>query len=97
MVAIVYQTNKQTKNTYAYESISCWDKEKHQSRAKRRCIGKVDSETKEIISTRKKDKIVTVPATYTSRSFYGATYLFDAIGAKLGITAYLKKMLSGYL
>ena len=77
MVTIVYQTNKQTKITYAYESISCWDKEKQQSRAKRRCIGKVNSETKEIIPTRKKDISVTVPATYTSRSFYGAKYLFD--------------------
>ena len=91
MVAIVYQTNKQSKITYAYESVSCWDKEKQQSRAKRRCIGKVDSETKEIIPTRKKDKTVTVSRTYTSRSFYGATYLFDAIGDKLGITADLKR------
>ena len=91
MAAIVYQTNKQTKITYAYESISCWDKEKQQSRAKRRCIGKVDSETKEIIPTRKKHIILTVPASYTSRSFYGATYLFDAIGAKLGMVPDLKK------
>lgn len=27
-----------------------------------------------------------VPAAYTARSFYGATYLFDKIGSKLGIT-----------
>ena len=91
MAAIIYQTNKQTKVTYAYESVSCWDKEKQQSRAKRRCIGKVNPETKEIIPTRKKDKRNAVPITDTSRSFYGATYLFDAIGDKLGITADLRK------
>ncbi|HDS15737.1 MAG TPA: hypothetical protein ENN66_03830 [Proteobacteria bacterium] len=35
MAAIVYQTNKKTGFTYAYESISYWDKEKKQSRARR--------------------------------------------------------------
>jgi transposase len=91
MAAIVYQTNKQTKITYAYESVSCWDKEKQQSRAKRRCIGRVDPETKAIIPTRKKDKREPIPVSDTSRNFYGATYLFDAIGDKLGTTADLKK------
>jgi len=91
MAAIVYQTNKQTNITYAYESVSCWDKEKQQSRAKRRCIGRIDPGTKEIIPTRKKEKIVPVPIANTSRSFFGATYLFDAIGDKLGTTSDLKK------
>ncbi|NLX53229.1 MAG: IS1634 family transposase [Deltaproteobacteria bacterium] len=103
MAAIVYQTSKQTGITYAYESLSYWDKEKRQSRARRKCIGRVDPETKEIIPTRKrvvasdsckKDKVHKrgpVPIENVSRSFYGATYLFDAIGEKLGITADLKK------
>jgi transposase len=103
MAAIVYQTNKQTGITYAYESTSYWDKEKQQSRAKRRCIGRVAPETKEIIPTRKrvsagdaenrndKHKRGPVPITDASRGFYGATYLFDAIGEKLGTTADLKK------
>ena len=54
MAAIVYQANKKTGVTYAYESISFWNKEKKQSRAKRKCIGKVDSETKKIVPTRKR-------------------------------------------
>ena len=54
MAAIVYQTNKKTGITYAYESISYWDKEKQQSRAKRKCIGRVDPETQKIIPTRKR-------------------------------------------
>jgi transposase len=103
MAAIVYQTNKQTGITYAYESASYWDKEKQQSRAKRRCIGKMEPETKEIIPTRKRvsaedaenrddaPKRGPVPITDVSRGFYGATYLFDAIGEKLGTTADLKK------
>ncbi len=48
MTAIVYQPNKTIGVTYAYESVSYWDKEKKQSRAKRKCIGKVDPETKKI-------------------------------------------------
>jgi hypothetical protein len=53
-MAIVYQTNKKTGVTYAYESIAYWDKEKQQSRAKRKCIGKVDPESQKIVPTRKK-------------------------------------------
>jgi len=99
MAAIVYQTNKQTGITYAYESVSYWDKEKQQSRAKRRCIGRVDPETKEIIPTRKSFSTNKGDSTKTGldstidafRSFYGATYLFDSIGEKLGITVDLKR------
>ena len=103
MAAIVYQTNKQTGITYAYESVSYWDKEKQQSRSKRRCIGRIDPETKEIIPTRKRDSATNaehnvdapkrglVSITDASRGFYGATHLFNGIGEKLGITADLKK------
>ena len=41
--------NKTTGVTYAYESTSYWDKEKQQSRAKRKCIGKLDPITGEIV------------------------------------------------
>ena len=54
MSCIVYQTNKKTGITYAYESISYWDKEKKQPRSKRQYIGRVDNETGEIIP--KQDK-----------------------------------------
>lgn len=103
MAAIVYQTSKQTGITYAYESLSYWDKEKRQSRAKRKCLGKVDPDTKEIIPTRKRmpaddagnhaasSKRGPVPIVNVAHSFYGATYLFDTIGDNLGVTADLKK------
>jgi hypothetical protein len=99
MAAIVYQANKRTGVIYAYKSISFWDKDKKQSRAKRKCIGKVDSGTKKIVPTRKripntsKEKTVRgpVPITRISRSFYGATYLFDKIAETLGVDDDLKK------
>lgn len=36
---------------YAYESISEWDPVKKQSRSKRKCLGRVDPDTGEIIPT----------------------------------------------
>ena len=100
MAAVVYQTDKRSGITYAYESVSYWDKEKKQSRAKRTLIGRVNKETGEIIPTdgrgRKKDepsvpaKRGQAPTTETARYFYGATYLLDAIGDKLDITNDLK-------
>jgi len=41
MAAIVYQLDKRSGITYAYESVSYWDKEKKQSRSKRTLIGRV--------------------------------------------------------
>jgi transposase len=94
MATIVYQTDKRTGITYAYQSLSHWDKEKKQSRAKRTLIGRVDPVSGEIVPTRKKaaadiidsKKRGPVPTAHVSRRFYGATYLFDAIGNKTGIT-----------
>jgi len=100
-VAIIYQTNKETKITYAYDNVAYWDKDKQQSRAKRTLIGKVDPETGEIIPTRaytKRSKELDpvtpkpgpVPMTITRRSFYGASYLFDQIGKLTGLETDLK-------
>ena len=99
MSAIVFQKNKKNGVTYAYESISYWDKEKKQSRAKRKCIGKVNPETGEIIPTRKKkhpilvkiNKQGPVPIKSIDRNFCGATYFFDHIGNETGVTADLKR------
>ena len=59
-MAIVYQHDKRSGLTYAYESHSYWDKEKKTTRAKRSLIGRVDPETGEIVPTDgrgKKDKV----------------------------------------
>lgn len=100
-MAIIYQTNKKTGITYAYSNEAYWNKEKQQSRAKRKLIGKIDPATGEIISTREynksKSSIQTettkpgpVPMTKTQRSFFGTSYLLDAIGKETGVEADLK-------
>jgi predicted RNase H-like nuclease (RuvC/YqgF family) len=53
MSTIVYQKNKKTGITYAYESTSYWDKEKSQPRSKRKYLGRVDPETGEIVRKEK--------------------------------------------
>ena len=94
-MGIIHQTDKRSGITYAYESISHWDKEKHQSRAQRRLIGRV-SEDGTIIPTdgrctrnpdhiKKTRKRGPVPMTQIQRSFYGATWLLDRIGEKIGL------------
>jgi len=50
-MSIVYQKDKRSGLTYVYESESWWDKEKRQSRSKRRLIGRLDEETGTVIPT----------------------------------------------
>ena len=80
-MAIVFQKDKRSGITYAYESKSHWDKEKKQSRAKRKLIGRVNEKTGEVVPTKgtnrkdKQEKVSfskrgPVPATEVSRNFY---------------------------
>lgn len=93
VMSLVYLKNKKNGVTYVYESTGYWNKEKQQARNHRKCIGKLDSTTGKLIPSKKDendiDSFATRPVAY-KRSFYGATYLFDAIGDKLGITEDLK-------
>lgn len=98
MMSLVYLKNKKNGVTYVYESSGYWDKEKQQARNLRTCIGKLDPVTGKIIPSKKTVTVETslpkpgpVPTLMCNRSFYGATYLFDAIGEKLGITDDLKR------
>ena len=50
-MGIVYQKDKRSGITYAYENQSFWDKELKRSRSKRKLIGRVDPETGEIVPT----------------------------------------------
>lgn len=50
-MGIIYQTDKRSGITYAYENQSFWDPELKRSRSKRKLIGRVDPETREIIPT----------------------------------------------
>jgi transposase len=97
-MSLVHLKNKINGVTYVYESTGYWDKEKQQSRNHRKCIGKLDPSTGKLILSKKDENDTLllptrrgpVPSIEYQRSFYGATYLFDAIGAKLGITEDLK-------
>ena len=51
MATIIKHTDKRSGITYAYESVSYWDKEKKMSRSKRKLIGRVDPDTGEIVPT----------------------------------------------
>jgi hypothetical protein len=51
MAAIIHQKDKRFGITYAHESISYWDKEKKQSRAIRRLLGRIDPNSGEIVPT----------------------------------------------
>jgi len=97
----VYLKNKKNGTTYVYESVGHWNKEKKMCICDRKCVGKLDPLTGEIIFSKKhletkqpetlKPKPGPVPAMESRHHFYGATYLFDAIGMKLGITDDLKR------
>ncbi|MFZ3171151.1 MAG: transposase [Carboxydocellales bacterium] len=105
-MSIVYQKDKRSGITYAYESNAWWDKEKKQSRSKRTLIGRLDKTTGNIVPTDgrcRKDKAKQqstdesqvpkrgpVPRTETSHLYYGATYLLDCIGDSVGITRNLE-------
>ncbi len=52
-MAQIRHYDKRVGITYVYESESYYDKEKHQSRSKRKLIGKIDPETGEIVPTGK--------------------------------------------
>jgi len=80
---------------YVFESDSKWNADKQYGTHKRTYIGKmVDG----VFVPSKRHKLQTaldaatqaspgpVPITASARTFFGATYLFDAIGEKLGIT-----------
>ncbi|ABR49269.1 transposase, IS4 family protein [Alkaliphilus metalliredigens QYMF] len=97
-MGLVYVPNKTNGTTYVYDSTNYWDKEKKQSRSKRVCVGKLDENGNFIPSKRLMNPVVPqqakqgpVPSTTVKHSYYGATYLFDAIGESLGITADLKR------
>ena len=51
MASIVKHTDKRSGITYAYESVSYWDKETKMPRCRRKLIGRVDPQTGEIRPT----------------------------------------------
>lgn len=101
-MAIIKQYDKRSGITYAYEATYRWDKEKQQSRCKRKLIGRVDTETGDIVPTDgrcRKDKPAKpktsskrdpVAATGSKHLYYGATYLLETLSEELGLTTDLR-------
>ncbi len=50
-MATIRQKDRRSGITYVYESVSYWDKEKKQSRSKRRLVGRLNEETGEVVPT----------------------------------------------
>lgn len=100
-MSYVYLKNKKNGTTYVYESVGHWNKEKQMCICDRKCVGKLDPVTGEIVFSKKhieynnlaplKNKTGPVPITETRHSFYGATYMLDEVGKKLGITNDLQR------
>lgn len=85
---------------YVYESTGHWDKEKKMCVCERKCVGKRNLETGEIIFSKKhltqqaaevQARRGPKPSPEYRRYFSGATYLMDSLGEKLGITDDLKR------
>ena len=94
-MAQVRQFDKRSGITYVYESVAHWDKEKRQSRAVRKLIGRLDPKTGEVHPTdgrgkRRRDMFPEEAASHAQvpnikRRFAGATCLFDGICRTSGV------------
>jgi transposase len=87
-MAIVRQFDKRTGKTYVYESTYYWDAEKRQSRARRKCIGKLDAVSGKVVATRQAGE---EPS--GSRLYLGATWLLEQIAESTGVSNDLKAVL----
>ena len=94
----VFQTNQKTGVVYVYEDHPYWDPDKQQSRSKRKCVGKLDSETGDTVATRgRKPKErqneggIDVARKGFAHKYCGATHLLDCIGKATGVFEDLKK------
>ena len=71
-MSIIKQYHKDTNTTYVYESESYWDTELKQARSRRRCIGKIDPETGEMVPTGKRGRKKNTKETETGSDEYAS-------------------------
>ena len=100
-MAQVRQFDKRSGITYVYESVAHWDKEKRQSRAVRKLIGRLDPKTGVVHPTdgrgkRRRDMFPEEAASHAQipnikRRFAGATCLFDGICRTSGVLEDLRR------
>ena len=93
MASYVYVKNPNG-TTYVYENTSCWDKESKKTKHHRRCIGKLDPLTKEVIPTGRKTNTKTDDASQSIEHCcvmtIGPTLLLDKAAAQTKLTKVLK-------
>lgn len=93
MACRVNKINKSTGVTYVYESESYWDKEKHQPRNKRVCIGKLDPVSGSFLPSKRlnpEQGIARDPVVTASAAIIGTLLILDNITIKLGLGKLLK-------
>ena len=95
-MGIIYQHDKRSDITYAYESHAVWDKEKKMSRAKRTLIGRLDTETGEIVPTDGRCKPGRAKKVDSAETDYKTLYAksLKKLAAQEALIAALKKELS---
>jgi len=94
-MSLVYLKNKKSGVTYVYECKSFWNKEKKRPDSTRKCIGKLNPETNEIISSKQiqstKPTTVNQEPTVATVKTIGPTILLDHICEKIELASILKK------
>jgi transposase len=95
----VNHLNKKTGVTYVYESVSLWDKEKHQARSKQVCIGKIDPDTGELIPSRRlqteavaSTEVKEAVPSIATTAIVGPSLILDALSKRLGLAKILKSV-----
>ncbi len=84
--AMSFKIEQKVKGTiYVYEAVSYWDKEKKQSRQKKKLIGKRDPKTNKIIPTGKNPQKVKIKD-------YGCTDFLEKIYRKIGLLDEVKSV-----
>ncbi len=93
----VNHVDKKTGVTYVYESVSFWDKEKHQARNTQVCVGKLDPVSGEFIPSKRLTPgnvsaavVAThLPVTATAL-IVGPSFILDNLSESLGLPKLLK-------
>jgi transposase len=91
LASLIYLKNKKNGVTYVYENISTWNKQKQRSDCKRKCIGKINPVTNEIVPTGKRALGKGEQPAPARASVIGDCLLFEKISADIGITKTLQQ------
>lgn len=90
MASLVYYKNKTNGTTYVYENISTWNKSTQRCDTKRKCIGKLDTVSGEVIPTAKRSK-GNENVVHANVRCVGDSLVLDKIADGLSLTHTLKE------